>query len=228
MSTLGGQAVTLTEAESRRRLEQYGIAQNRYRVASSPGEAAQAAEELGYPVAMKILSPRIIHKSDFGGVRLGLKTATEVSTAYDEMVSAAVQKGVSLTEIQGVTVQEMATGVAEAFIGARRDRTFGVVVLVGTGGIWVEVLRDVELGIWPLEESEIDAMIRRLKGHPLLDGFRGRPRADVSALVQLVRGVGAALAGDPEILELDLNPVLVKALGDGAVAVDARIVVAGK
>ncbi len=212
----------LTEVESKQVLAEAGIPVVQARLARTAKEAAKAAAETGFPVAVKIVSPEVTHKSDVGGVRLGLGTAAAVEAAFEEM-AAAVKARQPEAHIEGVSVQAMARPGIEVIVGMSKDPQFGPVLMFGLGGILVEVLKDVAFRIVPLERRDARQMIREIKGFPVLEGFRGQEAADLAALEALLLGVSEFVEAHPEVEELDLNPVF--AYGDGAVAVDARIVV---
>lgn len=218
-------SAVLTEIQSRQLLQQYGIRQNRYAFADSKEQALQLAGTMDKPLVMKVVSDKIVHKTDFGGVQLGLMSQEDVAQAFDAIYDNAAKKGVKPEEIQGVTLQEYVVGVQEMVIGVKRDAVFGPVLLVGIGGVLVELMKDVTLGICELEEREIYQMLTILKGFSLLDGFRGRKKADIPALVELIRKVQTMALNEASIVEMDINPVIVREEGQGAVAVDARIVV---
>jgi len=215
----------LTEIKSRELLQSYGVEQNRYLVATGVEAAIEGAENLGFPVVMKVVSSKIVHKSDFGGVRVGLNNVKEIRTAYADIFRNAAERGIAPEEIDGVTIQEMVEGVTEFFVGIKRDPIFGPVILAGIGGIWVELMKDIAMRITPLEEDDISKMLRELKGFPLLEGYRGRKKADVSALIKFIKKVSDLSLDNPQIVELDLNPVIVKEMGKGVICVDARIVI---
>jgi acyl-CoA synthetase (NDP forming) len=180
------------------------------------------AADIGFPVVMKIVSPDIIHKSDVGGVRVGLESADAVRAAFDE-VTAAVQRVQPSAQIEGVAVQKMAPPGTEVIIGMSKDAQFGPVLMFGLGGVLVEVLKDVSFRIVPLEERDARQMIEEIKGYPVLQGVRGQPPADLGALRSLLLKLSEFVEANPQIEELDLNPVF--AYEKGAIAVDARIVV---
>lgn len=211
----------LTEVESKAILEEAGIPTAKARLARSAQEAAKAAKEVGFPVVLKIVSPDITHKSDVGGVKLDLKTADEVTAAYEEIVAAA-KKAQPNARIDGVAVQKMAPAGIEVIMGMSQDPQFGPVLMFGLGGILVEVLKDVSFRLVPLEPRDARQMIREIKGYPLLEGYRGQEPADVEALEKLLLRLSEFVEKHPEISELDLNPIF--AYKDGALAVDARIV----
>jgi len=211
----------LTEIESKELLRQAGISVIDTRLATSREEAISVSRQLGFPVVLKIASPDIVHKSDAGGVKLGLKTSKQVGKAYDDILAAIRQK-YSGAKIQGVSVQKMARPGVEVIIGMSKDAQFGPVLMFGLGGILVEVLKDVSFRIVPLTKRDARAMIREIKGYPLLEGYRGQEAVDVANLEELILKVSSFVEQHPEVKELDLNPVF--AYSDGVVAVDARVI----
>jgi len=213
----------LTEIESKQLLVEAGISVAVATLARDAKEAAKTAEKAGFPVVLKIVSPDVTHKSDVGGVRLGLESATDVEAAFNEIV-AAVKAAQPDANIEGVAVQKMASAGTEVIVGMSKDPQFGPVMMFGLGGILVEVLKDVAFRIVPLEPKDARQMIREIKGFPVLEGVRGQPPANVGALEQLILKTSAFVESHPEIEELDLNPVFV--YPDGVLAVDARIVIA--
>ena len=225
MRVLQTDKVFLNEVESRKLLEQYGVSQNFYVFAKDGTDAVQKASELKFPLVMKVVSPKIVHKSDFGGVKTGLKDLDDVKNAYFEIVNNVQSRQVPLEDVEGVTIQEMVEGVGELLIGAKRDAIFGTVIVVGLGGLWVELMKDVSLGISPLNEQDIRRMITKLKGYPLINGYRGRPKGDIESIIEMVKKVESMVLSDRSILEIDLNPVIVRPMGHGAIAVDARILI---
>ncbi len=212
----------LTEIESKQILGEAGIPTTGARLATSADEAVKAAKELGYPVVLKIVSPDVTHKSDVGGVRLGLDSPETVTAAFAE-ISEAVKRHEPNARIEGVAVQKMARPGIEVIVGMSKDPQFGPVLMFGLGGVLVEVLKDVSFRIVPLEPRDARQMVREIKGFPVLQGFRGQDPAALEALEKLLLKVSAFVDAHPEIEELDLNPVF--AYKDGALAVDARIVV---
>ncbi len=212
----------LTEIESKQILEEAGIPTTTACLARTADEAVKAAKECGYPVVLKIVSPDVTHKSDVGGVQLGLDSPETVTAAYQE-ITQALKRHQPDARIEGVAVQKMARPGMEVIIGMSKDQQFGPVLMFGLGGILVEVLKDVAFRIVPLEPRDARQMIREIKGFPALQGFRGQEPADLEALEKLILMVSAFVEAHPEIEELDLNPVF--AYEDGALAVDARIVV---
>jgi acyl-CoA synthetase (NDP forming) len=215
-----GRAV-LTEVESKEFLKQAGISIIDTKLASSKEEASSISRQFGFPVALKIASPDIVHKTDAGGVRLGLRTTKQVAKAYEDILAAVRQKHPE-ARIHGVAVQKMARPGVEVIIGMSKDVQFGPVLMFGLGGILVEVLKDVSFRIVPLARRDATEMIREIKGYPLLEGYRGQEAVDISYLEDMLLKVSAFVEQNPEVKELDLNPIF--AYSNGAVAVDARII----
>jgi len=211
----------LNEVEAKQLIKQAGISVVDTKLAVSKEEAISISRKFGFPVALKIASPDIVHKSDAGGVKLGLETARQVGKAYEDILQAVSQKHPQ-ARIQGVAVQKMARPGVEVIIGMSKDDQFGPVLMFGLGGILVEVLKDVSFRIVPLAERDAAEMIREIKGYPLLEGYRGQEAVDVSHLEELLLKVSDFVERNPEVKELDLNPIF--AYSDGAVAVDARVV----
>jgi acyl-CoA synthetase (NDP forming) len=211
----------LTEVESKELLKKAGIPVVEAALARSKKEAVSISKEVGFPVVLKISSPDVIHKSDSGGVRLGLANATQVGKAYSEIV-ASIRKAFPKAVIDGVSVQKMAPPGVEVIVGMSKDAQFGPVLMFGLGGILVEVLKDVSFRIVPVAQRDAAEMIREIKGYPVLEGYRGQKPASISALEKLIVKVSQFVEKNPQIKELDLNPVF--AYHDKAVAVDARVV----
>jgi len=205
----------LTERQAKQLLEAYGLKLVPEHMVSTAAEAGKAAAVLGLPVALKAVSRSLVHKTDAGAVRLDLRSADEVVAAASEMAGRLA--------VEGFVVQPMARGEAEVIVGARRDPHFGAVVLVGLGGIAVEILKDVALAPAPVAPERARVMLDALRAAPLLHGARGRPALDVAAVVDAVVRV-SWLAADlgPRLVELEINPLIVRRAGEGAVAVDAR------
>ncbi len=190
------------------------------RVAHSAGDAVRIASSQGYPVVMKIVSPQISHKSDVGGVKVNLKDDREVAAAYNEMMEV-VSARVPQATIKGVLIQPYRPGGVEVLLGCKRDPSFGPVLVFGLGGIYTELFRDVSFAIAPVDREKALDMIRETKAYRLLRGFRGQPPANIDALVECLLRLGQLVTRWPEIVEMDINPLLVDP--QGAVAVDARI-----
>jgi succinyl-CoA synthetase beta subunit len=188
-----------------------------------PAEAVKAAEALGFPVVLKVAAPVIAHKTEAGAVAINLKSVAEVEAALARMetsVTAHLKGG----RIERVLVERMVSGVvAELIVGVQRDQQFGLALLVGAGGILVELVEDAAMLLLPTSAEEVEAALRRLKIAKLLAGYRGRPAADMAALVENIMAIaGFAEAHRGRLLELDVNPLMVRS--DGAVAVDALVV----
>ena len=211
----------LTEIEAKELLKQAGVSVIDTNLAASSEEAISISRHFGFPVVLKIASPDIVHKSDAGGVRLGLKTSKQVGKAYDDILRTTIQKYPQAV-IQGVSVQKMARPGVEVIIGMSKDAQFGPVLMFGLGGIWVEILKDVSFRIVPLTKRDAGEMIREIKGYPLLEGYRGQEPVDVPNLEELLLKVSDFVEQNPEVKELDLNPIF--AYSDGAVAVDTRVI----
>jgi acyl-CoA synthetase (NDP forming) len=211
----------LTEIESKELLGGAGIPTTRIELATSRRQAAAIAKELGFPVVLKIHSPDIIHKTDVGGVKLGLATATAVGKAYDEIM-ASVKARVPSARVEGVTVQPMARHGTEVIIGMSKDPQFGPVLMFGLGGVLVEILKDVSFRIVPITRRDANQMITEIKGFPLLQGYRGSEPASITALEDMLLKLSDFVEKHPEIKEVDLNPIF--AYKDGALAVDARVI----
>jgi acetyltransferase len=214
-------AEPLSEFECKRVLELCGIPATREELAASADEAVRLARELGYPVALKVQSGQILHKSDSGGVALDLGSQADLRRAYEEILSNA-QRAAPDAEIQGVLVQEMVKGGVEVILGSMSDPVFGPVVMFGLGGIFVEALGDVSFRIAPLSRSDAEDMIEEIKGHRVLRGIRGREPADLDAIADALLSVSRLVTDHRDAIEeLDINPLVV--FPRGAKAVDALI-----
>jgi acetate---CoA ligase (ADP-forming) len=225
LDLLGVGRKEITEREAKLLLSQYGIPVTREKLATDAHSANQIADSLGYPVVLKVESKDILHKTDVGGVKLNIRNAEELKAAFEEMVSK-IKKKQPQAEIQGILVQEMIQeqGI-EAIVGISRDPQYGPTVMFGLGGVLVEVLEDVALRICPITEADAFEMIREVKGFKILQGFRGRPMADVEAIVSvLLRLSQLAMDLEENISEMDINPLLVFQEGKGVIALDSRIV----
>jgi acyl-CoA synthetase (NDP forming) len=218
-----GDGRALSEHASKQVLKAYGVRSSRDVLCESAAHAVEAAKRIGYPVVMKVSSAALTHKSDLGLVRLGIASARDVRASYDELVRKARRAVGKHGRIDGVLVCETVPGGVETVVGVSRDPLFGPVVMVGLGGVLVEVLRDVSFRVPPFDRDEAGRMVRELQGFPLLEGARGRKPADVDALVDVIMKVqrlAMDLAGD--VRELDINPLVVRPRG--AVALDALVV----
>jgi acyl-CoA synthetase (NDP forming) len=212
----------LTEPEAKRLLAQYGVLVTREVVARDAEEAAAAARAIGFPVVLKALARDLVHKSDIGAVKLRLGDEAAVRKAWDE-IAGAVRSTMPGSKLDGCVVQEMVRGEAELIVGARRDPQFGPVVLVGFGGLMVEVLEDVQLALAPVSKDEALAMLRRLKLWPVLHGVRGRPKLDIDAVADVLCRLGWLAADLGESFgDIEVNPLMVRSAGQGVVTADAR------
>ena len=211
----------LLEPEAKLICVEYGVPVTEFKVAANEKEAEEYADEIGYPVVLKVVSPEIIHKSDAGGVIVNLRNRSDVSDAYRKILEN-VKKYDANARIVGVLVQEMAPQSTETIVGAIKDPQFGQTIMFGLGGIFVELLKDVSFRIAPITADDAKEMITQLKAYPLLKGFRNSPPADIDALVSVLLSTSRLVMENPEIKELDLNPVL--AYQKGAKTVDARII----
>ncbi len=204
-------------------LASYGFNVLPTRLATSADEAAVIAAEIGFPVVLKIVSPQIVHKSDAGGVVIGLREEAEVRHAYEKIVHGA-QAFDPRAHIEGVLVQQLASPGREVILGLKRYPVFGPLIMFGIGGIFVEVFQDVTFRLAPIGRNAARRMVREIKGYKLLQEFRGKPKADIETLEKMLVNLSALSINHPEITELDINPLLVHADGKGATAADCRII----
>ncbi len=212
----------LGEEASKQVLKMLGIRVTRGCVVADPQEAVTAAEDLGYPVVLKVESPDIGHKSEAGGIRLGLATSTDVISAFKD-IKNAISSFDSTAVIDGIGVYEMVTGAVELIVGVKRDPVFGAVILLGSGGVLVEMLKDVVVRVAPITKSDAYGMISDLKIFPLLEGARGHQKSDIDAVADvLVRVSNFSLATDM-LSEVDINPLMVLPDGQGVCAADSLI-----
>lgn len=219
------QSPIMDEIQCKKVLKSAGIKVTMPVLAASKKEAVAFAEKMGYPVAMKIVSPQITHKSDIGGVKLKLRNRADVGKAFDEIM-AAVRKKAAGARIDGVSIQKMAAPGLELVIGMTRDPQFGPMLMFGLGGTSVEILKDVAFRITPLTRQDAREMVRQIKGYRLLEGYRGQPPVDIEYLEEMLMKLSAFVEENPEIKEMDINPLF--AYKKGAVAVDARIILDNK
>jgi acetyltransferase len=212
----------LTETEVMRVLEAYGIPVAPYRVAQTLDEAEAAAEELEFPVVLKILSPRIVHKSDVGGVYVGVEDGAELARAWVQLTQDAPRRaGITVGDVEGVLVQKMVTGGKETIVGMTSDPQFGPVLMYGLGGIYVEALGDVVFRVQPVTDVDARDMVRAIRGIKLLQGVRGEPASDLAAVEEAIARISQLVGDHPQIREMEVNPWL--AFPQGGVAVDGRI-----
>ncbi len=223
LSTAQGRR-TLTESRSKELLQAYGIPVTREILARSAAEAAAAAGSLGYPVVLKIESPDIAHRTEAGGVLLNLTDAAAVQEGYGSIMKRAREYNPSAS-IDGVLVQEMLSPGLEVILGVKKDPLFGPTILFGLGGIFVELLKDLSVRTAPLREEDARAMLEEIEGKALLGGVRGEQPRDREALVGIMMKLSRlAVELGGEIAELDINPLIVYADGEGAVAADALVI----
>ena len=213
------------DTEARAILGAYGISIPGSRLCKSPEEAVSFAEEVGYPVVMKIASPNILHKTDIGGVRLGISNPSDVRDSFD-LLTFRTLRYMPDAEIWGCLVQQQVRGGKEVIVGMNKDPQFGPLVMFGLGGIYVEVLQDVSFRIAPFSRREADQMIREIRAFNLLQGVRGQARSDIEEIVKTLLKVSQLVTDFPEIVELDINPLIVFEEGRGARAIDMRLVLA--
>jgi len=216
--------LTIGDAESRQVLQAYGLRIPKSEIAETPDKAAILASQIGYPVVLKIASPDILHKTDIGGVKVGLQNASDVRDAFELMVYRA-QRYIPDARIWGCLVQEMApAGGLEVLVGMNRDPQFGPLITFGLGGIYVETLRDVTFRVAPLSQQEAEDMLSQVRAHALLDGVRGQPPMDKAAIVDTLLRISQLVQDFPDIIEMDINPLMVYQVGAGALALDMRLV----
>ncbi|MGV9142122.1 MAG: acetate--CoA ligase family protein [Promethearchaeota archaeon] len=207
----------LTEYESKELLKEIGIPIPAQELTKTKEETVSTAEKIGFPVVLKLMAEDVVHKSDVGAVKLNINTKKEVENAYDELMEIPSE------EEKQISVQKQEDEpITELIIGMTTDPQFGPALMFGIGGILVELLEDVSFRIAPITEYDAKEMIHEIKGFPLLNGFRGRPKADIDAIVNTLMKISEFVMEHPEIYEMDLNPVFI--YKDGIKCVDARII----
>ena len=211
---------SLLEPEAKAICLEYDIPTPRFKVATSPSNAAAIAGELGYPVVLKIVSPDIVHKSDVGGVVTGLSSSDAVEATYLSMMEN-VRSRMPDARLIGVLVQRMAPESTQVIVGSVNDAQFGQTILFGLGGVFVEVLKDVVFRIAPVEERDARDMIREIKGYSMLTGYRGSPPVDQETIASIILSASRLVTENPQIEQMDLNPTMV--YQRGAMVVDARM-----
>jgi acetate---CoA ligase (ADP-forming) len=218
-----GDVTALSPQELPSTLSEYGIPAPRSTVAATPAAAAEAAGRIGFPVALKIVSPDISHKTDVGGVALDLDSAAKVETAAAVLTDAA-RRAAPAARLQGFLVQEMVRGV-ELLVGARADPHYGPMLVIGAGGTLVELMQDIAMRQLPIDRHDAQAMLARLKVARLLGGYRGRPACDTDALVQAICAFARFYLDHRHLVEeMEVNPLMVLEQGRGVRAVDVRTV----
>ena len=219
------------ENEAKDIMKGYGIPIPPYATAATADEAVEKSKSMGFPVVLKILSKDILHKSDAGGVKVNLKDEDAVRRAFDEIMenvkNYGKEKGIEVDLSRGVFVSDFADMGTEMIVGVTKDPQFGHALMVGLGGIFVEVLKDVSFRLIPFTESDAREMLSELKAYKILEGVRGEKPRDVDALIKIMLAISRMVDENPEIIELDCNPAFVYEKGKGAVVVDARILIDG-
>jgi len=218
----GRDSYMMPSNEAQEILQAYGFPLLRSRLVTTAEEAAGAAEAIGFPVAMKISSPEIVHKFEAGGVRLKIGSPQEASAAFEEIVRNAKQYKAD-ADIHGVLVEKMARGGVEVILGATRDPKFGPICMFGLGGTFVEAMQDVTFRLAPMWEISVEIMINSIKAYKILKGVRGMPPSDTDAIKDCLLRLSQMVASHPEIAELDINPLIVYPEGEGCVVADSRI-----
>lgn len=213
---------SLLETEAKEVCREYCIPVTKFELAESEADAVRFANGIGYPVVLKIVSPDVVHKSDVGGVEIGLKGDDEVRRGYRRIMDN-VKKNNLKARIVGIIVQEMAPPSTEVIVGAIKDPQFGPVVMFGLGGIFVEVLKDVAFRVVPFTADEASDMISEIRAYPILKGYRNTPPADTKAITDILLATSRLITDYPAIKEIDLNPILV--YQKGAKVVDARMII---
>lgn len=212
----------LFEHEALRLFESYNISVPKYMLVHNKEQAIEAASKIGYPVVLKIVSKDILHKSDVGGVMVGLKTHTDVEKAYDEILENVSTK-VDSPSIEGMLVVENVQKGFELVAGMVEDAQLGRAIMFGLGGIYVEVLKDVAFTMLPIDKSEALEMIKSIKSYKILNGYRGDKPKDIASIQELLTNLGSLALDNPEIKEIDINPFFV--YEKGLKIVDARIII---
>lgn len=210
----------LTEFESRKILEKYGFVLPKAFLANDVASAERFAKKIGYPVVLKIMSPDITHKSDYGCVKTGISNSSEAKFAYLTIKNNALARNIA-ARIDGVLVEETLAGV-ELIVGAKQDPQFGPIVLFGIGGVFVEILKDAAIRLAPIERKDAREMISEIKGHKLLEGYRGENPINFKAAEDALISASKLIYENPEITEMDINPLFVNE--ERAVAGDIRII----
>jgi len=212
---------SLLETEAKELLKEYGIPVPDFKLIKSEDKIAGLAKEISFPIVMKIVSPDIIHKTDAGGVKVGIKDEEEAILAYQEIIFKT-KKYNKKAKISGVIVYPMVPQGTEIIMGMMKDPHFGPVIMFGLGGIFVEVLEDISFRVIPLEEKDAREMITEIKGYEILKGARGKPPRDIQAIEGVLMKISKLTMENPEINEIDLNPIFV--FEKGLQVVDARMI----
>ena len=210
----------LTEAEAYEMLSKYGIPVPKYSVVSSEEEAIQIAKKLGFPLVMKIVSPDIIHKTDIGGIEMNVSNLEQIKKAYKSIIYHVMENKPE-ARINGMLFYKQAPKGVEVVVGMIRDPQFGPTVMFGLGGIFIEILKDVTFRVCPVERADIEEMLTEIQGIKILQGYRGQPRCDVNAIIDIIMEIARLALDYPVIKEIDLNPIMV--YEKGALVVDGKV-----
>ena len=212
---------SLLETEAKELLREYGIPVPDFKLIKSEDEIVGLAKEINFPIVMKIVSPDIIHKTEAGGVKVGIKDEKEAKAAYQDIIYK-VKKYKKEAKISGIIAYSMIPQGTEIIIGIMKDPHFGPVIMFGLGGIFVEILKDISFRILPLEERDAEEMISEIKGYQILKGIRGETPKDVKSIRDVLMKISQLVMDNPEIKEIDLNPVFL--FNQGLQVVDARMI----
>ncbi|MFX0096777.1 MAG: acetate--CoA ligase family protein [Candidatus Hodarchaeota archaeon] len=225
-NALSEERVFLMEHESKEIISEFKIPTTTFEIAETVDEAVSIAEKVKYPVVLKIVSPNIIHKTDVGGVRLDLRNSHEVENGFKDIVNKAKSKVPNAT-IVGVMIYHFSPkGVAEVIVGMTTDPQFGPTIMFGLGGVFVELLEDVSFRLLPISKREAQDMVKETRAYPVLRGYRGKPPADLNALLNILVRVSDLVDFHEEIAQIDLNPTIV--YEKGAITIDSRIILKSK
>ena len=220
-----GNRKVIGEYESRLLLDAYNIPNVPGDIARSADEAVEIAEEIGFPVVLKIVAEGLLHKSDVGGIILNLHNSQELRIAYKELIGN-IKNNEPSAKIIGAMVERMATKGVEVIVGMRRDATFGPIIMFGMGGTMVELVKDIQFRVAPLSSKDIESMVADTMAGKLLDGYRGAPIADFDALYGVIAKINNLAMENPEIQEIEINPLIVYPQGQGVIAIDSRMILA--
>jgi acetyltransferase len=212
----------LGEVRAKDILKAYDFVVPEGRMVSTAAEAIEAASQLGYPLAMKIVSPDIVHKSDVGGVKLNLTTEQEVADSF-ELMMLRVAREAPEAFLEGVYLERMVAKGREVILGMTRDPQFGPMLMFGLGGIFVEVMHDVSFNLAPITSAEAMSMLMGTRSYKLLEGFRGQAKVDITVIAEALQRISQLVTDFPQIAELDINPFMVGGPGEESVVADARI-----
>jgi len=224
-STAIGDRKVIGEYESRLLLDAYGIPNVPGGLTKTAEEAEFIAEQVGYPIVLKIVAEGLIHKSDAGGIMLNLQNSKELRIAYNQLIER-IKTNEPSAEIIGVMVEKMANKGVEVIVGMRRDVTFGPLMMFGMGGTLVELVKDIQFRVAPLSNDDIRSMVAETMAGKLLNGYRGAPVADFESLYGVIAQLSHLAMAQPEIQEIEINPLIVYPKGEGVIAIDSRMILA--